>query len=45
MGLKMMSCLGRYVLSELRKPDFMFLATGPESILVVQEELWRPKFF
>ena len=29
----MMLCLGSYVLHELQEPDFMFLATEPESIL------------
>ena len=33
LGHKIMLCLGGYVLSELQEPDFMFLATGPESIL------------
>ena len=28
-----MLCLGNYMLQELQKPDFMFLATGPGSIL------------
>ena len=28
-----MLCLGSYVLKKLQKPDFMFLATGPGSIL------------
>ena len=28
-----MLCLGSYVLQELQKPDFMFLAAGPGSIL------------
>ena len=34
-----MLCLGSYVLEELQKPDFMFLALGPGSIP------GSPKFF
>ena len=33
LGLKIVLCLGGYVLLELQEPDFMFLAKGPESIL------------
>ena len=28
LGLKIMLCLGSYVLKKLQGPDFMFLATG-----------------
>ena len=31
--LKLMLCLGDQMPSELQEPDFMFLATGPGSIL------------
>ena len=33
LGLKIVLCLGSYVLQELQEPDFMFLATGPAGIL------------
>ena len=33
LGLKIMLCIGSYVLSELQEPDFMYLATGPGRIL------------
>ena len=33
LGLKIILCLGSYVLQELQEPDFMFPARGTESIL------------
>ena len=33
LGLKIILCLGSYVLQELQEPDFMFPAVGTKSIL------------